>query len=208
MSFSSGLFSDSSVKRQKIDNDEEIEHSEHEFEIDLNLLEEEKEREEEQQRSIAVDSEDESTKIKKKKSKKRALQDLEERRARLDIRVNEEPFRFPDSGIHLDNDTLANGSNENIGVPPQQYTYFDPDEIDWDDVKEEPHNSEDDEHCPDCDNDQTEEQREVNPAVLEYRAHYEENLLSVEPKRRGILDASGFNSNACSFIPSKTVKRL
>ena len=179
MAYNSGLFADPSTSKN---NEEEID-----------LLHEQKEQEEDEiNNPILI----------KPKSKKRKLNTVEQHRENLNIVVNDEPFKFPDSGIHLDNDTLARpgGTDE---VIPQQYTFFDPDEIDWDEVKEAKHNSEDDEYCHDCDNEQTEEQREINPAVTEYRAHYEEHVMNVEPVRLARQIQNLYNLKVRRFTPRK-----
>jgi hypothetical protein len=119
------------------------------------------------------------------KKKRKRPQTSDERRAALGIQANAEPFRFPDTGVHFNNDDLANGAGAlpEDGVAPPQHTPFNPEEVDWEGVSEEDHGSSDEEHCPDCENDQNEDQREANPAVQMYRDHYIENCHAVEPRR-------------------------
>lgn len=104
------------------------------------------------------------------------------------------PFLFredPNERIHrghFSNEQLEAGSGMGAGnslddkVLPT-FVNFDPDEEDWEAVQEEPHNASDDDHCVDCDLDQTLEEGETNPFVEQYRQHYQDNLMYVSRPR-------------------------
>jgi len=148
-----------------------------------------------------------SSQSKKKRKKKRKDPDelLNERRKNLGIDPNRSPFRFPDSGIHLDNISLDAGTNSTLenAPPPPEYTYFNPEKIDWESVEEDDHDPDDDSYCHDCDNEQSEEQREVNPLVLQYRQHYEQGVSSVEPVRLAGQIQRLYNLNIRKYTPGK-----
>jgi hypothetical protein len=122
-----------------------------------------------------------------------------EKRRRLGLTDVDRPVLFSDrertnaaaaaatGAVHLSNAALDAGDAVAVGeeniLEPRMYTPFNPDATAWDDVTEQRHASRDDAWCHDCDQAQNDEQKEANPAIEEYRKHFEDNYLDVERTR-------------------------
>lgn len=126
-----------------------------------------------------------------------------------------DPYLFPDQGLHISNEQLANGGEGVEGTaaaasPPDVFTSVPVDHVDWDAVEEDPHDPADDTFCADCEHDQDEDQREANPAVQEYRQHYEDNVLEVERTRLAAQTQALFKRKVYRYLdnPRYYTKRM